>query len=940
MKKSSSLPTLLLLLACQLLSAQNPAKTTIKGLVADTLNAELPFATVMLLNPKDTTLVNFTRSDEQGAFSFKNVRNVPYLLKISYIGYLPYQQHLHPSAEETSDLGQVRMKPISTELMEVVIRTAKAPLRIHGDTIEYDASTFKVPPGSTVEDLLRRLPGIEVDADGNIRAQGKDVKRVYVDGKTFFGDDPKSATKNLGAETISKVQVYDEKSEQAKLTGVDDGKKEKAMNLEMKDEFKKGSFGKITGAVGSSERWAARGSYNRFNQKQQLSFIGFGNNINQTGVNWEDYGEFKGQNTFGNYDNGDFGFSGGGGRYYYNNNNDDGIQNNFDGRGFTKNYGGGANYNFDNKKTKFNLSYFYNQSALQLDQYSFRQTFLPEGSFSNFDTTNQAEFRGNHSIGTRFEKNLDSNNVVIIKANGRLGKNMMDFRQSQLFLNTDAQPTNRLGLDNDNDGDSWRLNSAAIFRHRFKKPGRSLAVSGGYNGSHSDGLENLFSLNDFFEAQSFTEQVRLLNVNDNLTNQWKGSALLTEPLAKKWFWETFYNFSQTDNAVNRQTKDPSLSNERIDSLSVFYDQATHYQRIGSSIRYSFKGLNATVGLAAQQIILDGQYAHDRNQPLLADPIHRTFSNLTPNMSANYEFTNNTSISFDYGYGISAPELNDLQPVPNVNNPAFRIEGNPNLAPERQHSISLNYNYWNPGTFANLGVGTDYSLYESQIIYNQTIEQIDSIGIRTTTRPDNASGGNNFNLYSWFNFPIIKTKLTVTGGPNVYLAQTPAYVNGVLNETNSNGYGGRLGLNITPSQKLIMSVTGRLQFTDLRYSIQQKQNQRIQRHNVDASVKWQFADKFFLESNFNYALYRNDRFGFNRDVPIWNASVRRLLGKSNRVEMRLAAFDLLNRQVNIVQTGSQNYVTRTISNTLARYFMLSVSYNVRGYENKIKKNDWW
>ncbi|MEO6038931.1 MAG: carboxypeptidase regulatory-like domain-containing protein, partial [Saprospiraceae bacterium] len=577
MKKSSCLPALLLLLAGPFLLAQNPARTTIKGVVSDTLEAQLAFATVMLLNPKDTTLVNFTRSDDQGAFAFKNVRNVPYLLKISYIGYLPYQQHLNPATEETTDLGSVRIKPISTELMEVVIRTAKAPLRIHGDTIEYDASTFKVPPGSTVEDLLRRLPGIEVDADGNIRAQGKDVKRVYVDGKTFFGDDPKSATKNLGAETISKVQVYDEKSEQAKLTGVDDGKKEKAMNLEMKDEFKKGSFGKVTAAVGSDERWAGRANYNRFDQKQQLSFIGYGNNINQTGVNWEDYGEFKGQNTFGNYDNGDFGF-GGGGRYYYVG-GDDGVMNNFDGRGFTKNYGGGANYNFDNKKAKFNLNYFYNQTALQLDQYAFRQNFLPEGSFSNFDTTNQAEFRGNHSIGTRFEKDLDSSNILIVKANARLGKNTTDFRQSQFLLDKQGQPTNRLHLDNDNDLDSWRLNSAAIFRHRFKKQGRSLAVSGGYNGNRSDGRENLLSLNRFFEAQSLTEQIRLLNANANETNQWKSSILFTEQFAKKWFWESFYNFSQTDNAVNRQTSDPSLSDDRIDSLSVFYDQQTRYQRL-------------------------------------------------------------------------------------------------------------------------------------------------------------------------------------------------------------------------------------------------------------------------------------------------------------------------------------------------------------------------
>ena len=936
MKKSSCLPALLLLLASQLLPAQNPAKMTIIGMVSDTLGAELGFATIMLLYPKDTTLANFTRSDEHGAFTFKNVRNVPYLLKISYIGYLPYQQHLPVATTEVTDLKAIRIKPISTELMEVVIRTAKAPLRIHGDTIEYDASTFKVPPGSTVEDLLRRLPGIEVDADGNIRAQGKDVKRVYVDGKTFFGDDPKSATKNLGAETISKVQVYDEKSEQTKLTGVDDGKKEKAMNLELKDEFKKGSFGKLTGAVGSSERWAARGNYNRFNEKQQLSFIGYGNNINQTGVNWEDYGEFKGQSTFSGFDNGDFGFSSGN-RYF---NIGDDILNNFDGRGFTRNFGGGSNYNFDHKKAKFNLSYFYNETALQLDQFGYRQNFLPEGSFSNTDTTNRTEFRGSHSLSTRFEKDLDSNNVLIIKANARLSSNTTDYRQSQLFLDVADQPTNQLNLDNDSRLHSWRLTSAAIFRHRFQKKGRSIAFSGGYNGNQSDGTENLFSINRFFEAQSFNDQIRLLNTNDNQTSQWKGSSLFTEPLSKKWFWETFYNFSHTDNAVNRQTNDRAVSEVRVDSLSVFYDQNTRYQRLGSSVRYSYHGLNASVGLAAQQIRLAGQYARDRNQPVLTDPVNRTFSNLTPNVSANYEFANNTNLSLDYSYGIMAPQLNDLQPVPTVDNPAFRIEGNPNLRPERKHGLGFNYNHWNPANFSSIGIGAGFSRYDEQIVYNQVIEVIDSIGIRTTTRPDNAAGGHNLELYSWFNFPIIKTKLTVNGGANANLGQTPAFVNAVQNETNNNGYGAQIGLNITPGQKLIMEVSGQVQFTDLKYSIQEAQNQRIQNHSIESSVKWQLADKFFLESNFNYAIYRNDRFDFNRDVPIWNGSIRRLLGKSNRMEMRLAAFDLLNRRVSILQNGSQNFVSRNIANTLARYYMLSVSYNMRGYENKIKKNDWW
>jgi hypothetical protein len=941
MKSFLWLTALAFLCLSSTLSAQSPNRVTIRGIVADTTGAEIAYATVMLLNPKDSTLVNFTRSDDKGGFAFRNMRNTPYILKISYIGFLPHQQTLTTVAADPYNLGKIKLKPISKELMEVVIHTAKAPLRIHGDTIEYDASTFKVPPGSTVEDLLRRLPGIDVDADGNIKAQGKDVKRVYVDGKTFFGDDPKAATKNLGAETISKVQVYNEKSEQAKLTGVDDGKKEKAMNLELKEAYKKGAFGKVTVAGGTSGRWAGRGNYNRFNDQQQLSFIGYGNNINQTGVNWEDYGEFKGQNAFNDFDNGDFGFSSGGRRYYMF--DDGGALNFFDGRGFTRNFGGGVNYNFDNKKTKLSTSYFYNQTTLRLYQTSLRKTFLTgERSYSNEDTLNQSNYRHNHTLAVRLEQNLDSNNVLIVKGNLRLSNSNVQNNQTQLFSDSNNPlPLNSLNLNNATALTPNSLNSTAIFRHRFKKKGRSLAASLAYNNSKSDGTENLFSINRFFTATSFTEQVRQLNNDHSTTNQVKFSALYTEPLSKIWFLESFYNHTHTGNQVNHQVANgEGQSSNRIDSLSVYYDNMVIYNRLGTSIRYSNKGVNVAVGFAGQQLELKGQYARDRGLPLLVDPVNRVYRNLVPNVSSNIQVTDNFSIGTEYGYGVTEPALNDLQPVPNVSNPAFRVKGNPGLSPERAHNLNVDFNFWSPASLANFSVGVNSTFYDNQIVYNQTIEAIDSVGIRTTTQPGNVSGGRRVNVYLWSNYPLIKTKLTVNMNGSLESGSTSSYVNSVRNQTDSHGFNGSLGLNLTPTPKLILNAGANLGISYIQYSIQTDQNQKILNGGFNTTVKWQFAPKFFFESNFNYTSYRNDHLNFNQKIPIWNASVRRLFGKNNRVEMRLAAFDLLNRHVSITQTGTQNYVLRNVASTLARYYMLSVSYNIRGYEDKLKKNDWF
>jgi hypothetical protein len=936
--KNISRYLLMILIGCSnLLIAQNPTKVTIRSTILDTTNAEVPFATVMLLNPHDSTLVNFTTSDSKGAFTFSNVKNIPYLLKISHVSYLPHQELIQVSPTPLNDMGMVRVKPISKALMEVVVRAAKAPLRIRGDTVEYDATTFKVPPGSTVEDLLRRLPGIEVDAEGNIKTQGKDVKRVFVDGKTFFGDDPKSVTKNLDAEAVSKVQVYDEKSEQTKLTGVDDGTKEKAMNLELKEEFKKGSFGKITGAIGTDDRWASRGNYNKFDDKNQLSFIGYGNNINQTGVNWEDYGEFKGQNAFNDYDNGDFGFSSGGGRFYYFN-GDDSPMNRFDGRGFTKNFGAGTNYNYDNKKTKINASYFYNQTRLTLDQFSKKQSFLGDSSYFNFDTLGRNDFRGNHSIASRFEKELDSNNIIIAKANFRFSTSSTTDDQRQLLTGSEGDPYNRLLLGNGSNLDSWRVTSAAIYRHRFKKKGRSFAMSMGYNISRSNGSDTLISWNEFFKAGTVKEQIQKLNRRNNDASQLKSSMLFTEPLSKTWYWESFYNFSQSKNAVNRQVLNPLLNETRIDSLSLYHTNDVLYNRLGTSIRYSNKGLNVAAGAAVQQLGQTGNYAIDKDKPF-TDPLKKKYNNWTPNLSASYQLPRNMWLSMNYSYEVNAPSIEDLQTVRNTDNPLYQSIGNPNLQPERQHSASMNFNYWDPASFASVGIGSNYNSFDRNIVYNQTIK-LESQGLVTVTTPENMKGGNDFSLYLWSSFPIIKTKLTVDLNGSLNNGNSPAKVNDVLNETRNRGYNLNFGINLTPTPKFFLYLSQGIDFNNITYSIHTEQNQKIRNYETYASLKWQFAKKFFLETNFDYSIYRNDHFNFNRDLPIWNGSVRKIIGKKNRLEVRLAAFDILNKRVYINQYGSANYISYTSAPTLARYYMLSLSYNLKGFEDKLKKNNFY
>ncbi len=936
MKFRSFLSLLLVVVFSGFLKGQNPARTSIKGTLQDTMHVAIPFATVMLLNHADSSLVNFLSSNDKGEFAFNNVKNSTYLLKVQHMSFLPVQKLLEPSSTNINNLPVITMKPISQMLMEVVIRAAKAPLRIKGDTVEYDASTFKIPTGSTVEDLLRRLPGIDVDADGNISTQGKDVKRLYVDGKTFFGDDPKSITKNLGAEAISKVQVYNEKSEQSKLTGVDDGSKEKAMNLELKEEFKKGAFGKVSVAAGNEERWAGRANYNRFNDKTQFSVIGYGNNINQTGVNWEDYGEFKGNNSFNEFDNGDFGFNSYGRGFYYFS-SDGSPLNNYDGKGLTKNFGAGTNFNYDNKKTKFNSSYFFNQTQLDFLQTSLRQTFVGKDStFAKQDTLNNSDFRSSHSIGTRFEQEFDSSNRLIVKANLRFSSNTNHNINSQQFTDYQLQPSNSLNLDNNSDLASYKITSAAIYRHLFKKKGRSFAISGGYNANVYDGTENYSSINKFFDALTPTGQIRQFVDNNKNAREIKSSALYTEPLSKKLYLEFFYNFSTLTNNSNTQTY-PFGSVQHIDSLSNYYEQVTQYNRLGTVLRYSFNGINASIGFAAQQLKLNGKYSLAKGEQWDSIGVAKNYPNLTPNLNLNYEFKNHLRLEVGYANNISAPEFSDLQPIKNMRNPAYQVVGNPDLVPVRSHNINTGLYYWNPSSFANVGLSVNIGLTENPIIYNQIILNEPGKSIVTISTPENMDNSNNLSSWIWANVPIIKTKLTIDFNGGVTYDNSPIRIIETLDHTMSKGYNFGSNINFTPGTKLVLTAGFDGSLNKIKYNILEEYNQDFYNYTLQSSVKWQFIKRMFFESNFNYSIFKNEKYGFDQSFPLWNASVRRIMGKKNKFEMRIAAFDIFDKNINISQYAASNYIQTTKTNTLARYFMLSLTYNMKGFENKIQKN---
>ncbi|CCH54758.1 hypothetical protein BN8_03960 [Fibrisoma limi BUZ 3] len=934
--------------------AQTPAtRVTVQGRVVDTASAPIPFSTVFLLNPKDSSMVSFGRANDNGAFTIRNVKQGTYLFKISSVGFFDHNQQLKTSDKTVEDLGTIKLKPITKELIEVVVKTAKAPLTIRGDTVEYNASSFKVPPGSTVEDLLRKLPGVQVDQDGSIRAQGQEVKKVLVDGKAFFGNDPKMATKNLQAQAITKVQVFNDKTEQAKLTGVEDGKKEKTLNLELKEEYKKGGFGKVTAGAGPASRvdgsdipmrTEIKGNYNKFDAKQQFSIIGLGNNTNQTGLSWDDYQDFRGSNSFNWNDNADFGFSGSNRFIYFGNDDDEtlGIPiGGSQGRGFTNNAAGGLNYNYDTKKTKLSTSYYYSQTQLSLNSQRNRRTLLENGGqFRTEEVTNQFNFSGNHRVSLRFEKQLDSTNTLVVLNNSRLNNgNANLFTRQDLYRNS-VDISTRNTTNTGNTLQQFGSATSLIYRHKFKKKGRSFAASGTYQINTNDADRLLNARNEFLQATSANDVLRIINQEQGTVSQrsqYKASLLFVEPFAKKYFWETFYNFNLRYDEVDYDVFNVGdASRTRNDSLSRYYKNNYLFNRIGSSVRYSFKGMNISAGVAGQQFTLDGRFAADQTAATF-NRINRSFTNVVPNISLNYDMKNNRYLFAGYDVGVQMPSSRDLQPIIDNSNPLYVREGNPDLLPQLGHNLNGGFSYFNPGSFTNLFFNLYGTYYVNQIVYSQTIDPQTLI---TTTRPENISGGRNLGSYIGFGFPLKKTKATLNLNTNFNFGRNLTRINDVLNETNNRNYNFRTRLELTPKDWLTFYANADWGIINTRYSLNTSQNQRIYNTNYNGDLNLKFPGDFYLNTSMNYRIFKNERLGFNQQVPIWNASAYKILGKAKKAEIRLTAFDLLNRNVIVSQYAGQNYVQDERTRTLARYFMLSFTYNMRGVQAKMRKNGYF
>lgn len=922
-------------------TAQKGAK--IEGIIEDTLSNPLIHATVLLLEESDSTMVEFTRSELDGSFKFKDIESGNYLVKTTYLGYIP----LHVPASTVNgnvDLGLLKMEEMATELMEVVIKAAKAQIKMRGDTIEYDATTFKVPEGSSVEELLKRLPGMEVELDGTILSDGKTVSEVTVDGKSFFGSNPKAATENLPAESISKVQVFDKKNEEEEITGSTSESQDKTMNLELKEDYKSGGFGRLIAGVGTEERAELKGNFNRFNEKIQFSLVGVGNNTGRNGLSWDDYQDFMGSQSFNFDDNGDYGFGGGGGKYFSFGGSGGGLESSiqnlfFSGgnSGLPENYNGGINFNYDHKKTKLSSVYYYNQAGLLAESSGFQDRFFQDFQQQGVSNNVRDNLSQGHRVELQLEQELDSLHTIKVKVNGAiLDQNNLSSGSSTLSRNDVL--TNASEYNNDDKTDGQLFNSIVFFRKKFKKKGRSMGLNASYLYTDLNDISVQQSLTSFFAtpgSAEFEESLNQNNINLATKNHIKANALFVEPLSKRFFWQAFYNFSNRREEGLRDVSDleggRSLTNIE---LSRLFTNNINANRLGSSLRYSHNGYNISAGLAYQAFELGGDYNSEGGT--FNGVVDETFINIIPNLSINFSPVRNAYVDISFTRFATEPRIDDLQPIVDISNPLYVRVGNPDLTPEVVNSISGYVSRSYPASGVRFNFNGSFDFYNNRFSQSETVDE----NLKTTYQPINLEGGFNSNFWTSINVPIIKGKFTSRASLFASFEERPTLVNNFENNTSTARYEPSFRFNITPVDDVALYLTARFSNANTTYDINTSQDQKVTSTNLSAEFNTKLAFGFYLNSNFNYRKYQNDRFDANEEIPILNASVYRQFLPGKKAELRLAIYDAFNENRGFFQGASGNGISQSTTVTLGRYVMLSLTYNIKGLKSGVKKDGWW
>lgn len=885
--------------------AQNKSNIIVSGTVVEADTKEpVSQATIQLLSLPDSTFVAGVATNSRGRFTLPKVTSGKYVLKASYIGFRPATVALSLTPSNPAlDIGSISLLSDAVMLQEAVITAEAPPVTVKEDTVVYAASAYRTAEGAMLEELVKKLPGAEVSDDGKITINGKEVKKIMVDGKEFFSDDPQVSMKNLPVNMVENVKAYDRKSDMARITGIDDGDEETVLDLTVKKGMKQGWIGNLIAGVGNKDRYEGGIMLSRFTDNSSISIVGSMNNTNNRG-----FSEF-----------GDAGEGLGGGNA---------------GAGITAAKSLGVNFAHEKKNFQIggNVQYGYSDNDAQSKR--FTEEFLNDGESAYQDGTYLSR-RKRHDVRAdfRLEWRPDTMTTIIFRPNASYSKT--DAGSSSLVdnLNNDSYLLNRREVSSKSNSENYSFNGRLQVFRRLNSKGRNVFVGGNFGYSDSESESESHNLTEFFkdseiDPDSIADIFRTTDRNSDNRN-WSVSASYTEPVFKNHFLQARYEFSHRKRLSQSLVSDLDsvMPNNYVESLSSrvenFYD--SHTAELSLRGVYPKMMYNAGIGLIPQTSKSETTIGPNSLKQLPTQNV----VNFAPQLMFRYMFNKQHVLMFRYRGRSSAPDVENLQEVIDQTDPMNIRYGNPNLKPSFNHNLMLFYNRYVASSMRSYSFNLFYSNTQNSISDKMTYDK--TTGGRVYEKV-NINGNWNARGFFSFNTPLKNKKFTISSNTNVRLSDAVGYVSvsrmddAVLSTTHNLLLGEKLIGNYR-SDNFDISLNASVNYDLTRNNEQDQNNKEAFLYNFGGSTNitlpWQLA----LTTDLNYRIKDGYTQGYNINELIWNAQISKNFLKNNMATLRIKFYDILKEQSNLSRTIDATRMTDSEYNTLGSYFMVHFVYRL-------------
>jgi hypothetical protein len=907
----------------------------IRGRIIDAVDSTPVIgATLIAYQTVDSTNKKFAETDTAGRFKIAGLDKGKYIIRISYMGY----KALYVKAEiEDKNIFLGTLKLSNTNLKEVKIYGRQTVAEQKGDTVEYNANAFKTNPDANAEDLVTKMPGITMN-NGTLQAHGEDVKKVLVDGKPFFGDDPTAALRNLPSDIVDKVQVYDKLSDQSQFTGFDDGNSQKTINITTKKNKQNGQFGKVVAGYGTDGRYTGSEVLNLFKGNQRISIIGMSNNLNQQNFATQDLlGVTGGGGGFGHG-----GRMGGAGRPSGNwMPNNPSISNFLVGQqgGNTTTNSAGLNYGDSiGRKVYLSGSYFFNNTNNITNSALARSYFTTRNISPLY---NEADYNSssnyNHRANLRLEYLADSANTLILtpkfsyQANNA-SSDMTGINRLSAF-DTTSRTDNRY-LSNSS---GYDFNANLLWQHKFAKKGRTLSLNIGADISPKTASDTLHSINRYYGPPDSVVNINQQSSSPSKSYSYNANIAYTEPISK--FAQLMFNYSPsyTKNSLDKRTlsrNGPAGEYNILDSsLSNSYSYTTLTNNAGLSVRMRIKTINLSAGVNVQNTKLDG----DQVFPTSAT-VHHPFNSILPNAMFSEKFENKTNLRIMYRTSTSLPSIQQLQSVINNTNPLILSSGNPDLSQSYSHSLIMHYGKTDTKKAHSFFVFAMVSTTNQYIGNSSIIAFRDSIlpgGFKLAkgsqfSQPVNLDNYWSARTFATYGLPLdfIKSNLNLNAG--VSYSSTPGLVNNQLNYANTYALSPSVVISSNISEKLDYTISYYGSYNIVNNTLNTQSNNNYFTGTAALKFNWIFWKGFTLSADISHNLYNGLSSQYNQSLLLVNGGIGKRLFKEQNGEIKLYVFDLLNQNTSISRTVTDTYIDDLRTQVLQRYFMVQFTYNLKHF----------